>query len=409
MVHETEIADDTPPENYKPKVMFEQIKNDDVYFTIEKLLNTTVAYIKQINGIIDVQEKRDDAELIENGIEKFNNILAPEYKEEYNITDEKIREKTSIYDNYELKIDKIYLSEKTNSIFYYLVYATLDDKNFNLIIKTDTNNLTFCVYLSDYVEDKKYSYKMDEKDINFSDSEIEKNNANTFKYTRIEDQYVIDRYLDDYKDMMISNVEKAYDRLDDKYKEKRFDTLEKFKKYVENNKEEIQNKEIASYLKNTYKDYTQYVGKDQYGNIYVFDSYYIMDYKVQLDDYTLPDEELDKQYMNLSTQAKVVNNINKWIKMLNNRDYTAAFNVLDETFRTQNFDNDVDNFEQYMRERFPEHYDFEQIEYSEESGISVQTLTLKNIAGGSLDEEIEETIYMQIGEGTDFVMSFNVI
>ena len=62
-----------------------------------------------------------------------------------------------------------------------------------------------------------------------------------------------------------------------------------------------------------------------------------------------------------------------------------------------------------MREHFPEHYQFEQVEYSEDTGISEQKITLQKFEGETMDEQIEETIYMQLGEGTDFVMSFNVI
>ena len=262
--------------------------------------------------------------------------------------------------------------------------------------------------LSDYVKDKNYTYDMKITEEEFSHDLIEKNDHNTFKYINISDQYIVETYLKDYKETMFSDIEKAYSLLNEEYKNKRFKTLEDFKKYVNVNKTELQKIEIDSYLKNTYKDYTEYVGKDQYGNVYVFESFHIMDYKVQLDDYTLPDEELDKQYMTLTTQEKVVNNVNKWIKMLNYRDYESAFNVLDETFRTENFGNDVSEFEQYMREKFPDHYKFDQVKYMQEAGISEQQITLSPISG-DLESQIQETIYMQLGKDLDFVMSFNII
>ena len=100
-------------------------------------------------------------------------------------------------------------------------------------------------------------------------------------------------------------------------------------------------------------------------------------------------------------------NIDKWIQMLNCRDYSSAFKVLDETFRTDNFANDVDKFEAYMRQYFPDHYELDFGEFSEETGTYIQDITLKDITGQN-EEEISKTIYMELGEGTDFVMSFNL-
>ena len=405
---DTELADDTPPEKFNPQVLFQLIETDDVYFTIEKLLNSTITYIKQVNGIIAGQDLKDNPEVIQQGLEMLMNVLDKEYIEQYNITNQELQKKVSIYKKYNLKIDKIYESEESSNIFYYLIYATLDGQNFNTLIKTDTSNFTYSIFLADYVKDKNYTYDMTEEKMNFNGDRIEKNDHNTFKYTRISDQYMVETYLKNYKETMFSDIEKAYSLLNEKYKNKRFKTLEDFRKYVNVNKAELQKIEIDSYLKNTYKDYTEYVGKDQYGNVYVFESFHIMDYKVQLDDYTLPDEELDKKYMSLTTQEKVVNNVNKWIKMLNYRDYESAFNVLDETFRTQNFGNDVSKFEQYMRQKFPDHYKFNQVKYMQEAGISEQQITMSPISGG-LESQIQETIYMQLREDTNFVMSFNII
>ncbi len=392
--------------DYQPNVKFTQLESNNIYFTVKKMAETVVTYIKQVNGIIGMQTYTEP-EVSKEGLEMLTSVLDKSYIDEYNITDKTLLKKVSDYTNYDLKIEKIYLSEASNRINYYLVYATLDNKDFNLLIKTDLDNYAFSVFLPEYVKDKNYSNEMEESEINLDKNEIEKNDYNIFMYSNISDQYLIDTYLRDYKDIMFSDIEKAYNLLDEEYRDKRFGSIEEFRKYVQSNKEELEEITIESYMKNTYQDEQEYVGKDQYDNIYVFTSHYAMDYRVELDDYTLSNEQLDEEYMNLSTQEKVVNNINKWIKMLNHRDYKSAFEVLDETFRKENFNDSVDDFADYMKLYFPEHYEFDVEKYSDETGVSAIEILMHDITGKEM-ADVGETIYMQLGEGTDFVMSFTL-
>ena len=50
-------------------------------------------------------------------------------------------------------------------------------------------------------------------------------------------------------------------------------------------------------------------------------------------------------------------NINKYIEMINNKDYTAAYSVLDETFKN-NYFGTVNNLEQYINKRREYHKNF---------------------------------------------------
>ena len=101
-------------------------------------------------------------------------------------------------------------------------------------------------------------------------------------------------------------------------------------------------------------------------------------------------------------------NIDKVRQMMNARDYRTMFNYLDETFRTTYFENNIEKFEKYMRYYFPSHYTFEFGDYSEDAGISIQEVTMKDMSENN-NEDIGERFYMQLNDGTDFVMSFNVI
>ena len=192
------------------------------------------------------------------------------------------------------------------------------------------------------------------------------------------------------------------------YREKRFGDYNTFSKYVENNIKEISSMTFTKYLVNTGDDYKEYVCKDQYENLYIFHEKAVMDCTVTLDTYTLDNDTFNEKYNSSSTQYKVMMNIDKVRQMMNARDYRTMFNYLDETFRTTYFENDEDKFEEYMRYQFSSHYTFEFGEYSDESGVSIQEVTMKDMNENN-NGDIGERFYMQLKEGTDFVMSFNVI
>ena len=195
--------------------------------------------------------------------------------------------------------------------------------------------------------------------------------------------------------------------MNQEYRNKRFGNYETFSKYVDNNLQDIAKLSFTQYLVNNYDGYKEYVCKDKYENLYIFHETAVMDFTLMLDTYTLDNEKFLEKYNSSDDQYKVAMNIDKWIQMLNCRDYSSAFKVLDETFRTDNFANDVDKFEAYMRQYFPDHYELDFGEFSEETGTYIQDITLKDITGQN-EEEISKTIYMELGEGTDFVMSFNL-
>ena len=121
---------------------------------------------------------------------------------------------------------------------------------------------------------------------------------------------------------------------------------------------------------------------------------------------TIQTENFVTEYNNSDDQNKIMLNIDKWIQMLNNRDYKAAYEVLDETFRNNNFASE-EKFEQYMREKFPLHYKLEFGEYSNESDIGMQKIILTDITEEDKNE-IQNTIIMQLKDNYEFVMSFEI-
>ena len=142
---------------------------------------------------------------------------------------------------------------------------------------------------------------------------------------------------------------------------------------------------------------------DKYENYYIFRVTDFTEYTVILDNYTIMTANFKSAYDNADVQGRTMLNCDKWIQMLNNRDYSAAYNVLDETFRNNNFGS-VDNFENYMRQNYGEHYDIDFDDFSNEGDTYIQPITLNTISGSGETKEI--TIIMRLSDNYGFTMSF---
>lgn len=235
---------------------------------------------------------------------------------------------------------------------------------------------------------------------------IEEKQYNKIKSSQVNVENISNKYYIDFKRLCLSAPEIAYQYLDKEYREVRFGNVENFKQFIEKNKDDIKKYAFTQYQSNVYKDYTEYVCLDQYQNHYIFSENKILDYTVKLDTYTIITDKFKQEYDKSNTQNKVIMNADKWIQMLNNRDYTSAYNVLDENFRNSKFGN-VEQFENYMRENYPLHYKAQYSDFTEENGTYTLEILLSDITGEDKNEK-QTTIIMQLKENYEFVMSFNV-
>lgn len=418
---EKEISEESESIEYQKDNSIKDVGDEQIYFNVSGCVQKYLNYIS-IDADKDIEEmSREEILFVQSqGIDNLEakrkgiyNLLDKTYIQENNITESNVLEKLE-YVNDDFNIN--FVPEKMKYVEGYFVqeYSVQgiienndnpeDNKEVFYIVTIDKLDTTFSIKPLDST-----MYK-DIEDINIKKTEerIEKNANNQYTETTLMENDIAQKYFTDYKKKSLNDIEKAYTVLDEEYKQKRFGNFETYKKYIDKNRSEIDGIIATQYLVNYYDDYKEYVCKDQYDNIYIFHVTASMQYTVQLDTYTLDNEKFLKTYNASNDQNKVAMNIDKWVQMLNNRDYQAAFNVLDETFRTTNFDNDVDKFEEYMRQYFPEHYDLEFGEFSEETGTYMQEVALTYETVQNVIKN-ETTIYMELGEGTDFVMSFNLI
>lgn len=294
---------------------------------------------------------------------------------------------------------------KNDNINQYIIYGFIESAenefitNKYYIINLDENNNIFSV--------EPISKKYDNlNDISVDNVKIEKNENNKIPTVKINSETQCKNYLTEFKRMMLSNQEVAYEYLDKDYREKRFGNLNQFKNYINKNKDELKSLSVSEYLVNVYDDYTEFVCKDKSGIIYIFDAETPLKYTVKLDTYTIISDKYKSEYDSAETQKKVQMNIDKWVQMLNNRDYSSAYNLLDETYRNNTFGSQ-EKFEKYMNENYSLQYSITYNEYKEENDISIMSITLKDILGKN-ETTKDLKIIMQLNNNYDFVMSFEI-
>ena len=146
----------------------------------------------------------------------------------------------------------------------------------------------------------------------------------------------------------------------------------------------------------------QYMCKDQYGNYSLFNVEKVLDYKVLLDIYTVEQEKAIKAYNGYNDRKKIAYNVNKWVQMINNKDYQGTYNLLNTTFRNNTW-NTLEQYENFIKQNYPSYYEVEYGQYEENGESSVQTITLKDIEGKEQNKTV--TLIIKLQDDMKFEMS----
>ena len=399
-----------------------------------------------INSTIEKESTRNDFYAVKTCIEKFYLYLAKTDESDYSIIDEETEQaleatdnmrKEAIYNmldnNYiqntgitkdnvlqhlgeietsDVIIDDMYVSEQTENVAVYLVYGKLrnqttrENTEFNLMLKIDMLNRTFKVIPADYINEYVGEISVGQELKLDIEETIEKNDYNIFAYETIsEETYILDMF-NEFKTDMMYDYETAYERLNEEYKQKRFETYEKFETYAT---EHIRNSvvmQLNQYQVNEFDNYTQYVCVDQNGKYYIFNETGVMDYTVILDTYTIDLPQFTEQYNNATDAEKVLYNLQKVFSAINDKDYNYVYNKLDNTFKQNNFPT-LESFKTYITQNLYENNSIAYSNYQTSGNLHIYEISIKN-AEDENSATVTKNFIMQLLDGTDFVMSFNV-
>lgn len=316
-----------------------------------------------------------------------------------NITIEKLESSNIKLDGNIYIANKINKKEEDLDLTVYFVYGHVvnDDytsekeKNFTVIM--DKTNELFAI-IPENLEGSSYEY-------NFDIEDDTTDYYNEFIYKVFSEEEILTEYFNYYKSLALSRPNEAFLLLKEEYRDKRFGNDES--KYIEYLKNiNIDNIYPTKYMYNVYDDYAEYVCIDKNGIYYIFQETAPMEFKLMLDTYTIESEKFITEYDNADDDKKVMMNVDKWIMMLENKDYENAYNILDETFRDNNFEN-LEEFEEYIKNNISNNYslNFKEQTYVGE-GIYTEKIELTND-----EENIVKTIIIKLQDNRKFVLSFD--
>ena len=411
------INNQTPENTEKTNTL--QIEFEDVSSDVEKIeraeyniiSNVVTTYIQTLdmnNSRYYGQDESGNLVEIVSEDEKMQfivNLLSSDYISQNNITTRNLQEYVETKEEQLIFVPVEIKKLSEDNISTFVTYGIVENLNYELndevtlIVNIDFTNRTFSIEptTQNYDEITNIAQNM---------TSIEQNDNNQYSIPIINNENIVRDYINQYKRLVLVAPELVYEKFDETYRNERFGSLENFQNYISKNADEIKRISLDEYLVNTYDGYTQYVGRDKYDNTYIFNENSVLDFTIQLDTYTILTDNFKTTYDEGNDMQKVRMNIDRWVEMINNRDYHTAYKYLDETFRNNNFGSE-EAFEQYMRDNFPLHYQLQVGQFEETNQTYTQYIVLTDITGETSDE-IENTIIMQLKDDYDFVMSFSV-
>ena len=412
-VHQNNTQTSTDASNQDES--FGKVKDYKTYFTVKEIVENYITFMKQINGdeYVDASKlQMTSAQIAEamrdDGVEALKGILDESYLK--NVNDNSLIKMQDEYKQdgtytkqviYNLNIDNMYQCNLASDISLVLVEGRLNNNELNLLVKLDNTNNTYSMFLNDYIINNNYEKHMSAKNINISKSKIQANDYNNDVNIEGTEKEVVIQYFSEYRTKMLNDTRTAYQKLDSEYAEKKFGQYSNFESYVKNNKNNLEVASIDKYQVVENKNGKEYVCVDEKGKYYIFMEEEIGKYSVVLDTYTIDLPEFLEKYNSANDKVKVGLNIQKIFDAINNEDYEYVYNKLDTTFKQTNF-KAVQDFANYSIQNFKG----KQLTYGDcqqQGSLYIFDITVSDGVNKS-----NKRVIMQLKDGTDFVMSFNV-
>lgn len=364
----------------------ELVENTTVFFTVENCINDYVSYI---------QEQDNKA---------IYNLLDENYVKNNKININNVKDYIENFNSNEMFIATKMYEQRKENINTYIVEGLKDDSEYNTnlyyIVEFDINKSTYNITP---LFDNNYK-NLDDINVETEAYTIKENENNVFKYYRISNEAVAEKYLNYYTKLARQNPEKAFSLIDENYRKERFKDFETYKNYSNRMSNKYDNLNIVGDSYEVLSDSTKYILKDSGNEVYTIVAKEIMNFSIQLDDYTIETDEFKKLYLSATNEAKAVTNAEKFMKMVNAKDYETAYQLLDDTYRANVFPT-FDLYEKSLEASFFDNNYYSITDISEQGSYYIVTLDLKDrISSAANTKQIKIIIGLQ--DGTNFKMSF---
>lgn len=254
-------------------------------------------------------------------------------------------------------IDEIYKQYIDNDKSIYAVYYRFGEISENVTnkvvwIKINEKNKLFSIYPYEYLKLHNYlSLKTNDIISIENKNEIEENENNSYSNseTEITTKDFINELFRRYKFDLLLDIEHLYNMLDEEYKEKRFNNIEQLRHYIQNHKSDLYLDNIETYSTSNNKSYTQYTGKSNIGNNYIFRAKNVMNYTLFLDNYTIMTSK--KEYNKKEPNEQAIVCIDRVMQAINDENYGFVYEKLNPVQRNNYYKN-IEDFEEFLRRYF---------------------------------------------------------
>lgn len=369
------------------------------YFTVKDIITKIFNFASELN-----KDEQDNMEYSKDYMEEYLNAIYYYYLEKMPDT-YNLKEVYTQYANKVYSIENMYVYNPTEDIKLIYIEGQIENLNGSYPMVFLHNEYNFTVlpaeYLKDVCREDNIKDNLDKIKIDNISDKI----RNKFVYSVVTEQEMAIRYFAHYKNMLKQDLQKAYELLDVEYRTKKYTNFEEFKRYIEENYDEIMNLTMKEYKVEYNSNYTKYTCKDQKGNIYIFKVTAVFEYTLITDLYTTDIPEFTKKYYNAEDTEKMALNIQKIFDAMNGKDYSYIYGKLSEGFKEKYFTT-LEDFEKYVKNNFFEENEVDYLLYQKESE-EYYSYTI-DVCNKNTEDKKRIKIIMELKSGTDFVFSFNV-
>lgn len=366
----------------------------DEFYTVKFCIDAYYQNIDSINQVGDNLKSRY--------IEKIENIL---YK-----YDDNINERYKDYKYTCFRINNMSSSKKDKFQIYFVEGEEYDlhEKTFNsinLMVILDKKNNTFNIITKEYLENNNISSIDKFLKSNSKLEEIKMNEENKYINKVIDEKQNIRNLFFDFQFNIKNNLKKAYESIDETYRNIKFSNYSEFKKYISDNYNDLEYSSIKKCSTDKNEKYNEYIVYDSNKLYLIFREYGPMKYKVLLDSYTVDINLIKDSYNNYDSEAKAARAIKVFSEMLSRKDYKSAYECLNETFAKNNF-NSLESFKQYCNDNFYEKHDFNVLQTRKENDLLILNIEIVNKNDNS-QSNIKNFI-VKLEDDMKFKLSYNV-
>ena len=396
----SDVGEDIDYSSTDEKIVTDKIE----YYTVRNCINNYLNALNKESSIYYFgNEYNKDAQ-----IENVYSLLSSKFIKQQNITQSNLFSIIKTIDEEEIFIPlemKVLEKENINQYIVYGEIQTLSNKFISksfIIVNLDMKNKTYSIepVINNY-------NSIDDITLNNENIAINKNDYNMYQNQNITNEYVTNEYFVLLKRLMLSDPDTAYTLMKEEYKNSRFGNINEFRNYINNNRQEILKIDMKQYLVNNYENYIEYVAKDQFGNLYIFDENEDKSIDIKFDTYTLKSEVFTNKYIKSTDEEKVQMNIDKFIQMINRHDYRTSYNCIADSFKN-NYFKKQEEFQNYIENNF---YSYNKFAFKscEKKAADIYVCKVQLTDYMNENSEIKEiNVIMQLGDNLDFKMSFGM-